>query len=134
MAKEPTPSDQAGKEAITEEQQPQKKGKLAGILPMVLGVAVMAGLAWGFTQFVLVETIEKSLKGVLVESSGEGGTEETTANEGEPTEDGGQASDGSADHSKAGKAMPRVAMDMEDLQRRTKTNLLRVHIKSKVPW
>ena len=46
MAKEPTPPDQAGKEAITEEQQPQKKGKLAGILPMVLGVAVMAGLAW----------------------------------------------------------------------------------------
>ncbi len=104
MADAPSPSDQAGKEAITEEQQPQKKGKLAGILPMVLGVAVMAGLAWGFTQFVLVENIKESLKGVLEDPNGEGGTEETTANEGEPTEDGGQASDGSADHSKAGES------------------------------
>ncbi len=104
MAKEPPPPDKAGKEAITEEQQPQKKGKLAGILPMVLGVAVMAGLAWGFTQFVLVENIKESLKGVLEDPNGEGGTEETTANEGEPTEDGGQASDGSADHSKAGES------------------------------
>ena len=101
MADAPSPSDQAGKEAITEEQQPQKKGKLAGILPMVLGVAVMAGLAWAFTQFVLVRTIEKSLEGVLVESSPEGGSEETTANEGEPSEDDGQASEGSADHSNA---------------------------------
>ena len=101
MAKQPTPSDQAGKEAITEEQQPQKKGKLAGILPMVLGVAFMASLAWAFTKFVLVATIEKSLKGVLVESSAEGGSEKKTANEGEPSEDGGQASDGSADHSNA---------------------------------
>ena len=108
MAKEPTPPDQAGKEAITEEQQPQKKGKLAGILPMVLGVAVMAGLAWAFTQFVLVKSIEESLKGVLVESNAEGGSEEKTANEGEPSEDDthgssdNHASDGSADHSKAG--------------------------------
>ena len=88
MAKEPTPPDQAGKEAITEEQQSQKKGKLAGILPMVLGVVVMAGLAYAFTHFVLVRTIEDSLKGVLVESSAEGGSEEKTANEGEPSEDG----------------------------------------------
>ena len=101
MAKEPTPPDQAGKEAITEEQQPQKKGKLAGILPVVLGVTFMAGMAWAFTQFVLVRTIEDSLKGVLAESSAEGGSEETTANEGEPSEDDGQASEGSADHSNA---------------------------------
>ena len=101
MAKAPTPPDQAGKEAITEEQQPQKKSKLAGILPMVLGVAVMAGLAYAFTHFVLVRTIEDSLKGVLVESSAEGGSEEKTANEGEPSEDGGQASDGITDHSNA---------------------------------
>ena len=108
MAKEPTPPDQAGKEAITEEQQPQKKGKLAGILPMVLGAAIMAGMAWAFTQFVLVKTIKESLEGVLVESSAEGGSEEKTANEGEPSEDDthgssdNHASDGSADHSKAG--------------------------------
>ncbi|MGB1521450.1 MAG: hypothetical protein ACPHDL_15065, partial [Limisphaerales bacterium] len=107
MADAPSPSDQAGKEAITEEQQPQKKGKLAGILPMVLGVAVMAGLAWAFTQFVLVRTIKDSLKGVLVESSAEGGSEEKTANGGEPSEDDthgsfdNHASDGSADHSNA---------------------------------
>jgi len=107
MAKEPTPPDQAGKEAITEEQQPQKKGKLAGILPMVLGAAIMAGMAWAFTQFVLVKTIKESLEGVLVESSAEGGSEEKTANEGEPSEDDthgssdNHASDGSADHSKA---------------------------------
>ncbi len=108
MADAPSPSDQAGKEAITEEQQPQKKGKLAGILPMVLGVAVMAGLAWAFTQFLLVKTIEDRLKGVLAESSADGGSEEKTANEGEPSEDDthgssdNHASDGSADHSKAG--------------------------------
>ena len=36
MADAPSPSDQAGKEAITEDQQPQKKGKLTGILPMIL--------------------------------------------------------------------------------------------------
>jgi len=107
MAKEPTPPDQAGKEAITEEQQPQKKGKLAGILPVVLGVTFMAGMAWAFTQFVLVRTIEDSLKGVLAESSAEGGSEEKTANEGEPSEDGthgssdSHASDESADHSNA---------------------------------
>ena len=108
MADAPSPSDQAGKEAITEEQQPQKKGKLAGILPMVLGAAIMAGMAWAFTQFVLVKTIKESLEGVLVESSAEGGSEEKTANEGEPSEDDthgssdNHASDGSADHSKAG--------------------------------
>ena len=44
MADAPSPSDQTGKEAITEDQQPQKKGKLTGILPMILGVAIMAGL------------------------------------------------------------------------------------------
>ena len=108
MADAPSPSDQAGKEAITEEQQPQKKGKLAGILPMVLGAAIMAGMAWAFTQFVLVKTIKESLEGVLVGSSAEGGSEEKTANEGEPSEEDthgssdNHASDGSADHSKAG--------------------------------
>ena len=107
MADAPSPSDQAGNEAITEDQQPQKKGKLAGILPMILGVAIMAGLTWAFTQFVLVRTIEDSLKGVLVESSAEGGSEEKTANGGEPSEDDthgssdNHASDGSADHSNA---------------------------------
>ena len=107
MADAPSPSDQAGKEAITEDQQPQKKGKLTGILPMILGVAIMAGLTWAFTQFVLVRTIEDSLKGVLVESSAEGGSEEKTANGGEPSEDDthgssdNHASDGSADHSNA---------------------------------
>jgi len=107
MADAPSPSDQAGKEAITEEQQPQKKGKLAGILPMVLGVAVMAGLAWAVTQFLLIKTIEDRLKEVLAESSADGGSEEKTANEGEPSEDDthgssdNHASDGSADHSKA---------------------------------
>ena len=101
MADAPSPSDQAGKEAITEDQQPQKKGKLTGILPMILGVAIMAGLTWAFTQFVLVRTIKDSLKGVLVESSAEGGSEEKTANGGEPSEDDTHASDGSADHSNA---------------------------------
>jgi len=107
MADAPSPSDQAGNEAITEDQQPQKKGKLTGILPMILGVAIMAGLTWAFTQFVLVRTIEDSLKGVLVESSAEGGSEEKTANGGEPSEDDthgssdNHASDGSADHSNA---------------------------------
>ena len=101
MADAPSPSDQAGKEAITEEQQPQKKGKLASILPMVLGVAVMAGLAWGFTRFVLVKTIEDSLKGVLEAPNAEGSSENKAAAEGEPSEDGSQASDGSADHSNA---------------------------------
>ena len=102
MAKEPTPPDQAGKEAITEEQQPQKKGKLAGILPMVLGVALMAGMAWAFTELVLVKSIERQLKGVLAQPSAEEDGEKKVATEGEPSEDGGQASDGSADHSKAG--------------------------------
>jgi len=104
MAKEPTPPDQAGKEAITEEQQPQKKGKLAGILPMVLGVALMAGMAWAFTELVLVKSIERQLKGVLAQPSAEEDGEKKVATEGEPTEDGGQASDGSADHSKAGES------------------------------
>ena len=104
MAKEPTPPDQAGKEAITEEQQPQKKGKLAGILPMVLGVALMAGMAWAFTELVLVKSIERQLKGVLAQPSAEEDGEKKVATQGEPSEDGGQASDGSADHSKAGES------------------------------
>ena len=50
------------------------------------------------------QNIEAKLKGVLEDPNAEGGSEETTANEGEPSEDGGQASDGSADHSKAGES------------------------------
>ena len=101
MAKEPTPPDQAGKEAITEEQQPQKKGKLAGILPMVLGVAFMAGMAVVTTQFLLIPQIEAKLQGVLQDPNAEGSSETKAAAEGEPSEDDGQASEGSADHSKA---------------------------------
>jgi len=102
MAKEPTPPDQAGKEAITEDQQPQKKGKLAGILPMVLGVAFMAGMAVVTTQFLLIPQIEAKLQGVLQDPNAEGSSETKAAAEGEPSEDDGQASEGSADHSKAG--------------------------------
>ena len=101
MADAPSPSDQAGKEAITEEQQPQKKGKLAGILPMVLGVAFMAGMAWVTTEVLLIPKIEAKLKGVLEDPNAEGSSENKTAAEGEPSEDGGQASDGSTDHSNA---------------------------------
>ena len=104
MAKEPPPPDKAGKEAITEEQQPQKKGKLAGILPMVLGVAFMAGMAWVTTEVLLIPKIEAKLKGVLEDPNAEGSSENKAAAEGEPSEDGGQASDGSADHSKAGES------------------------------
>jgi len=102
MADAPSPPEQAGKEAITEEQQPQKKGKLAGVLPMVLGVAFMAGMAWVTTEVLLIPKIEAKLKGVLEDPNAEGSSENKTAAEGEPSEDGGQASEGSADHSKAG--------------------------------
>ena len=110
MAKQPTPPDQAGKEAITDEQQPQKKGKLAGILPMVLGVALMAGMAWAFTELVLVKSIERKLEGVLAQPSAkeDGGKKEAT--EGEHSEDGshkssdGDTSKDKSDHSNATKS------------------------------
>ncbi len=100
----------------------------------------MAGLTWAFTQFLLVRTIEDSLKGVLVESSAEGGSEEKTANGGEPSEDDthgssdNHASDGSADHPMPVTTMPPVAMAMGGLENQRRRRNSKTPIRLRVPW
>ena len=123
MAKEPTPPDQAGKEAITEEQQPQKKGSLLASCPWSWGWHSWQAWPGPSRSLCWSKPLRDSLKGVLVESSAEGGNEEKTANEGEPSEDGGQASRVEVRTTPMPvTAMPPVAMDMGVLERRTRTN------------
>ena len=67
MVKKKEPEKEPSNEAIIEEPQPQKKGLIAAMLPLLAGVVLMIGSAWAFTEFFLLEKITEKLADVNLE-------------------------------------------------------------------
>ncbi len=81
MVKKNAPEQKPSEEAIIEEPKPQKQGVIATVLPLLVGVVLMVGSAWAFTQFFLLEQITDKLKaaGLELEDPSEEKTEKAKA-------------------------------------------------------